>query len=117
VGGLLQPFPGAQRDGRRSEFRAHDVGGQEVRLDELAERAADLVLAVRDDRRVRDRNRAVTANQSASAPTMPPSAAARTYESQGCRSCSQNAMTNAIAMKMSAPSAIAFITRRARRRS
>lgn len=63
------------------------------------------------------RNRAVTANQSASAPTIPPSAAARTYASHGCRSWNMNAMTNAMAMKTRAPSATAFIRRSARSRT
>ncbi len=84
VRGLAQPFARAERDPRARQLGAHHVGGEEVRLHELAERAADLVFAVGDDRGVRDReaertrNSAVTANQSASAPTMPPSAAART---------------------------------------
>ena len=63
------------------------------------------------------RKSAVTANQSASAPTMPPSAAARTYASHGYRPCRANAMTKTIARKMSAPRAMPFISRRPRARS
>ena len=60
---LAQPLAAAQRDLRARELGAHDVGCQEVRLDELAECAADLVLAARDDRGVRDRESERTAEQ------------------------------------------------------
>ena len=61
-----------------------DVVIEELALHELPEAAADLVLPVRDDRRVRDRDpermaeQRVTANQSASAPIIAASAKART---------------------------------------
>ena len=63
------------------------------------------------------RNSAVTANQSASAPTMPPSLAARTKPSHGCCSCSANEMTNTTAMAPSRPSATACMRRSCARRS
>ena len=58
-------------------------------------------------------NRAVTANQSASAPTMPPSAAARTYCSHGYSFWKANANTKMTAMAISRPSASSFIFRSA----
>ena len=66
------------------------------------------------------RNRAVTANQSASPPTMPASAAARTYpqtqEEPGCFSKYQ-LITNRMAAPTSRPNGHIFIRRRERRRS
>jgi hypothetical protein len=53
---LGQPLAQARGDRRRLELRAHDVAAQELGLDELTEILADLVLAVRDDRGVRDRD-------------------------------------------------------------
>ena len=58
-------------------------------------------------------NRAVTANQSASAPTIPPSAAARTYSSHGYCFCRAKAKTNTTAMAISRLSARSFILRSA----
>ncbi len=63
------------------------------------------------------RNSAVTANQSARAPTMPASAAARTYPTQtGAPACSCHlATTYTTEASSSRPVATAFIRRRARR--
>ena len=58
-------------------------------------------------------NRAVTANQSARAPTMPPSAAARTYSSQGYCFCKAKATTKMMAIRISSESASSFIFRSA----
>ena len=58
-------------------------------------------------------NRAVTANQSARAPTMPPSAAARTYSSHGYCFCRANATTKITAMTISSERARSFIFRSA----
>ena len=63
------------------------------------------------------RNSAVTANQSARAPTMPPSAAARRYASAGTCCWPMNPTRNRAAMSSSAPRATDFIVRRPRRRS
>ena len=63
VGRLSQPLARALRDRGARELGAHDARLEEVRLDELAERAADLVLAVRDDRGVRDRQAEWTTEQ------------------------------------------------------
>ena len=55
------------------------------------------------------RNRAVTANQSANAPTIPPSAAARTYSNHGYRCCSAKATAKMTAMMTSSPVASRFM--------
>ena len=80
-----EPLPDPLPDAGDGEAFAGDLLREEVLGDELLEVAADLVLALGDDRRVRIgspsgcRNSAVTANQSASAPTMAASAAVLTY--------------------------------------
>lgn len=61
--------------------------------------------------------RAVTANQSARAPTMPPSAAARTYSSHGYVSCRAKATRKMAAITASSPVASSFMRRRASARS
>src|SRR5690606_4065681 len=84
VPGLLDPGGDATSDLRLQVPLPDRGAGEEVVGDELLEAAGQAGLAPRDDRGVRDRqpegcrNRAVTANQSAMAPTMPASAAALT---------------------------------------
>ncbi len=56
VVGLRQPGAEAPSDAGIGEPLAEHVVGEEVLLDELAETAPDLVLALRDDRGVRDRD-------------------------------------------------------------
>ena len=77
-------FPDAAGDVGVPQFGLDVLRRQEILADEGAQALTELVLLLPDDRGVRDRqtqrvrNNAVTANQSASAPTMPASAAART---------------------------------------
>ncbi len=84
VVGVGEPGAEAAADADRAQPLSYDLLGEEVLADELAEGDAQLVLLGGDDRGVRDgqargwRKRAVTANQSAIAPTMPASAAAAT---------------------------------------
>ncbi len=85
VGGVGEPVPDPRRDGRRGHPVADDVLLEEVLPHELLQALAQLVLALGDQRGVRDRARpsgclksAVTANQSAMAPTMEASAPALT---------------------------------------
>ena len=63
VGRLGQPPTEALGDARRREPLADDVGREEVALHEVAEAAADVVLAARDDRRVGDRDAERVAEQ------------------------------------------------------
>ena len=54
LAGVGEPAAEASRDADRAELAEHDLVGEELVLDERAEGRADLVLAGRDDRRVRD---------------------------------------------------------------
>ena len=80
IGRHTEPRADAVGDVDRGEAFASDLLGEEVLGDELLQVATDLVLALGDDRGVRDRQpsgcrkSAVTANQSASAPTIAASA-------------------------------------------
>ena len=56
VGRLGQPPADTLADPRRLHSLGHRVGSQEARLDEVAERLAELLLALGDDRGVRDRH-------------------------------------------------------------
>jgi hypothetical protein len=82
--GGADPPRGALGDAHRAEPGGDHLAREEVVLDEAAEAPADPVLALRDDRRVRDRRpsgcrkSAVIANQSAIPPTIAASASART---------------------------------------
>ena len=84
VGHLPDPLAHPPGDLDPSELVAHDVLGQELLADEVAEAVADLVLLAREiavcgiGRPSGRRKSAVTANQSASAPTIAASAVART---------------------------------------
>ena len=54
IRGCREPAAEPPGDADRTQLAEHDLVGEELVLDERAERRADLVLARRDDRRVRD---------------------------------------------------------------
>ena len=84
VGLVSQPGCHAGNEASGADPLGKNIGVEEVLLHELAERGRELVLTLDDQRGVRyrqaqgRRNRAVTANQSATPPTMEASAAACT---------------------------------------
>ena len=104
----------------RGHPRSNDVLGEEVVGDEVLKASRQRVLAGRDDRRVRDRqaercrNNAVTANQSAIAPTIAASEVAWTY-AQAPSPCSVATKTAAATRRRA--SATARIRRSPRRRA